>query len=99
MKRMPTGRKNWLFEGSVAASERAANLLTIVGSALRNVLDVRAYLNDVLRRVLAGETDWSKLTPHAWKAEHPEQVRTYRTDGRRRAADGKRTLRRLVNRK
>lgn len=93
MRHVATGRKNWLFKGSVAAGERAANLLTIVASAIRNDLDVRAYLDDVLRRVLAGETDWSALTPHAWKAAHPDKVRAYRTDERRSAADRKRTRR------
>lgn len=93
MKRVATGRKNWMFKGSVAAGERAANLLTIIGSAIRNDLDVRAYLDDVLRRVLQGETDWSTLTPHAWRREHPESVRQYRQDERRQAADRKRTRR------
>lgn len=93
MKRVATGRKNWLFKGSVAAGERAANLLTIIGSAIRNDLDVRAYLNDVLRRVLAGETDWSALAPHVWKQAHPESVRQYRQEERRQAADRNRTRR------
>jgi hypothetical protein len=93
MKRIATGRKNWLFKGSLAAGERAANILTIIGSAIRNDLDVRAYLDDVLRRALAGETDWSSLAPHAWKAEHPEAVREYRADERRQAADRKKTRR------
>ncbi|WP_068129800.1 hypothetical protein [Roseimaritima ulvae] len=74
-------------------AERAANLLTIIGSAIRNDLDVRAYLGDVLRRALAGETDWSELAPHAWKAAHPESIRQYRQDERRQAADRKRTRR------
>lgn len=93
MKRVATGRKNWLFKGSVAAGERAANLLTIVATALRNELDVSAYLYDVLRRALAGETDWADLAPHAWKVEHPEAVRAYRQEERRQAADRKRTRR------
>ncbi len=93
MKRVATGRKNWLFKGSVAAGERAANLLTIIGSAIRNDLDVRAYLDDVLRRVLKGETDWPSLTPHAWRLEHPEAIRHYRQDERRQAADRQRTRR------
>lgn len=93
MKRVATGRKNWLFKGSLAAGERAANLLTIIGSAIRNDLDVRAYLDDVLRRALAGETDWSSMSPHAWKAGHPEAIREYRADERRQAADRKRTRR------
>ena len=93
MKRVATGRKNWLFKGSLAAGERAANLMTITGSAVRNDLDVHAYLDDVLRRVLAGETDWATMAPHAWKVEHPESLRTYRQDERRQAADRKRVRR------
>ena len=67
--------------------------MTIIGSALRNDLDVHAYLDDVLRRVLAGETDWDALAPHIWKAEHPESIRVYREEERRQAADRKRTHR------
>ena len=93
MKRVAVGSKNWLFKGSVAAGERAANLLTIVGSAVRNDLDVAAYLDDVLRRALDGETDWERLAPHVWKAEHPESIRVYRQDERRQAADRKKTRR------
>ena len=93
MKRVATGRKNWLFKGSVAAGDRAANLLTIIVSAQRNDLDVQGYLEDVLRRALAGETDWSALAPHTWKASHPESVRRYRQDERRQAADRKQTRR------
>jgi transposase len=93
MKRVATGRKNWLFKGSLAAGERAANLMTIIGSALRNDLDVHAYLEDVLRRSLAGETDWSAMAPHEWKAGHPESIRMYREEERRQAADRKRTRR------
>jgi transposase len=93
MKRVATGRKNWLFKGSLGAGERAANLMTIIGSAIRNDVDVGAYLEDVLRRSLAGETNWSAMAPHAWKAEHPESIREYRQDERRQAADRKRTRR------
>ncbi len=82
-----------LFKGSLGAGERAANLMTIIGSAIRNDLDVGAYLEDVLRRSLAGETNWSALAPHAWKADHPESIREYRQDERRQAADRKRTRR------
>jgi transposase len=102
MKRVAVGRKNWLFKGSVAAGERAANLMTIIGTAVRNDLDVSAYLQDVLIRALAGETNWAVLAPHAWKAEHPESIRTYRQDERRQAADRKRKRRarqRLLSKK
>ena len=67
--------------------------MTIIGSAIRNDLDVHAYLEDVLRRALAGETNWASLAPHAWKAEHPEAIRVYRKDERRQAADRKRVRR------
>lgn len=97
MKRVATGRKNWLFKGSLAAGERSANLLTIIGSALRNDLDVHAYLLDVLKRSLDGETDWGGMLPHRWKESHPESIRVYRQEERRQAADRKR-VRRAVRR-
>jgi len=93
MKRVATGRKNWLFKGSLASGERAANLMTIIGSAIRNDLDVHAYLEDVLRRSLSGETDWASMAPHVWKQEHPESIRKYRQEERRQAADRKRVRR------
>ena len=95
MKRVATGRKNWLFKGSLSAGERSANLMTIIGSAIRNDLDVHAYLDDVLRRVLAGETNWNALAlaPHTWRESHPESIRAYRQDERRQAADRKRLRR------
>jgi transposase len=83
MKQVAIGRKNWLFLGSVAAGERMADLLTLVSSALRNDLDVWAYLKDVLDRLLAGSTDYAALRPDRWAALHPEHIRTYRADERR----------------
>jgi len=93
MKRVATGRKNWLFKGSLSAGERAANLMTIIGTAIRNDLDVHAYLEDVLRRALAGEIDWAAMSPHTWRESHPESIREYRRDERRQAADRKRVRR------
>jgi transposase len=74
----------------VAAGDRAAGFLTLVASALRNDLDVWAYLDDVLRRLLAGETDCRALRPDAWAREHPEAIRTYRVQERRDKAERKR---------
>ncbi len=93
MKQVALGRKNWLFIGSVAAGERAADLLTLVSSAVRNDLDVWAYVKDVLDQLLAGSTDYSSLRPDVWKAAHPEHVRTYRSEERRDRADAKRVRR------
>ena len=89
MKQVALGRKNWLFIGSVPAGERAADFLTLVSSALRNDLDVWAYLKDVLDRQLAGETDYAALRPDAWRDAHPEAIREYRVTERRDRADRK----------
>jgi hypothetical protein len=77
------------FIGSVAAGERAADLLTLVSSAVRNDLDVWAYVKDVLDQLLAGSTDYASLRPDRWAASHPEHIRTYRTEERRDRADAK----------
>lgn len=87
MKQVALGRKNWLFIGSVAAGERAADFLTLVSSAVRNDLDVWAYLKDVLDRLLAGDTDYHALRPDVWRHAHPEAIREYRAAERRDRAD------------
>jgi transposase len=89
MKQVALGRKNWLFVGSIPAGERAADFLTLVSSAHRNNLDVWAYLNDVLARLLAGETDYTALRPDVWRDVHPEAIREYRAVERRDRADRK----------
>lgn len=83
MKQVAIGRKNWLFIGSVQAGERAANFLTLVSSALRNDLDVYAYLKAVLDALLSGSTDYAALRPDIWALAHPEAIRTYRQAERR----------------
>ena len=95
MKQVAIGRKNWLFVGSVAAGERAADLLTLVSSAVRNDLDVWAYVKCVLDCLLAGSADYASLRPDRWAAAHPDQIRTYRKEERRDRADTKRNRRAL----
>jgi transposase len=87
MKQVAVGRKNWLFVGSVEAGVRAATLLTIVSTAVRNDLDAWAYINDVLGQLLAGSTDYASLRADIWRQSHPESIRNYRSDERRDAAD------------
>ena len=89
MKQVALGRKNWLFIGSVAAGVRAADFLTLVSSAVRNDLDVWAYIEDVLDRLLAGETNYAAFLPDAWRTTHPEAIRQYRVAERRDRADRK----------
>lgn len=83
MKQVALGRKNWLFIGSVAAGYRAADLMTLCSSAIRNDLDVYAYVKDVLDTLLAGSTDYDSLRPDVWAQSHPESVREYRAEERR----------------
>lgn len=89
MKQVALGRKNWLFIGSVAAGQRAADFLTLVSSALRNDLDVWAYIKDLLDQLLAGVTDYAALRPDTWRQLHPEAIRQYRVAERRDRADRK----------
>jgi hypothetical protein len=89
MKQVAIGRKNWLFAGSVAGGERNANFITLISSAHRNDLDIWGYVNDVLKRLLAGETNYPPLLPWNWAAEHPSSIRTYRQEERRQRADRK----------
>jgi hypothetical protein len=87
MKQVALGRKNWLFLGSVEAGARAATLLTVISTAVRNDLDVYAYVKDVLDQLLGGSKDYHSLRADVWKQSHPDAVRTYRADERRDAAD------------
>jgi transposase len=93
MKQVAIGRKNWLFVGSVAAGERAADFLSLVSSAVRNDLDVWAYVKGVLDRLLAGDRDYAAMRPDRWAASHPEHIRHYRADERRYRADARQTRR------
>ncbi len=83
MRDVAVGRKNWIFAGSLAGGERNSGFLTLVSSAHRNDLDVWAYVDDVLKRLLAGETNYQPLLPWNWAEAHPESIRTYRQDERR----------------
>ena len=83
MKQIGLGRKNWLFCGSVAGGERNAGFMTLVSSAHRNDLDVWGYVNDVLKRLLAGQTDYEPMLPWNWGAAHPDSIRQFRQEERR----------------
>ena len=81
------GHPIWLFIGSIDAGYRAADLMTLVSSAVRNDLDVFVYVKDVLDTLLGGSRDYATLRPDVWKLAHPEAVRIYRQDERRHRAE------------
>ena len=82
MKQVALGRKAWLFVSNVASGERSAKMMSLVSSARRHDLDTRAYINDVLRQLLDGSTDYTSLLPDVWKRSHPESIRRYRQEER-----------------
>jgi hypothetical protein len=79
--------------GRIEPGYRAADLLSLVSSAVRNDLDVFVYVQDVLDQLLAGESDDHALRPDVWKESHPEAVRVYRAEERAARADAKGTKR------
>ena len=87
MKQVALGRKNWMFVGSVAAGYRAADLMTLTSSAIRNNLCVWSYIKGVLDALLAGSLDYTALRPDAWAASHPEHIRQYRVDEKKSRAE------------
>lgn len=93
MRQVALGRKNYLFAGSVRGGERNAGFLTLASSAIRNDLDVWAYIKDVLDQLLAGSTDYETLLPWNWAQSHPESIRQYRQEERKDRADRKRERR------
>ena len=62
-----TGRKNWLFAGTLAAGQRAATITSLIQSAKLNGHDPYAYLKDVLTRLpTQRDRDIAELLPHRW---------------------------------
>ena len=45
------GRKNFLFAGSDAGGERAANIYSLIGTCMLNDIEPYAYLRDLLERL------------------------------------------------
>ncbi|MEZ6064041.1 MAG: IS66 family transposase [Planctomycetaceae bacterium] len=86
MRQVAVGRKNWLFLGSVAAGDRAADLMSLVSSAHRNDLDVWDYVKDVLDQLLSGSTNFASLRPDEWARTHPDSIRNYRQKEREQQA-------------
>ena len=62
------GRANWLFAGTLAAGQRAAAAMSLIGSAKMNGLDPYAYLKDVLERLPTHPMRRiDELLPHRWQ--------------------------------
>ncbi len=65
------GRRNWLFAGSLRAGQRAAAIMSLIGSAKMNDLDPYAYLRDVLERLPTHPASRvAELLPHRWRTSN-----------------------------
>lgn len=51
LRAIALGRKNYLFAGSDAGGERAANIYSLIGTAKLNGINPEAYLRHVLERI------------------------------------------------
>lgn len=68
MRSWAMGRKVWLFAGSELAGQRAAMVMSLVQSARLYGHEPRAYLRDVLERLLEHPNHRiDELLPHRWK--------------------------------
>ncbi len=62
------GRKNWLFLGSKRGGEAAGTLMSLVQTCRVMKIDVRTYLDDVLRRINGHpQSKLHELLPGNWK--------------------------------
>jgi transposase len=69
LRRVCTGRKNWLFCGSDEGGTRAAILYSIVATCKAHAIDVWAYLKDVLERIPTHpDRRRADLLPRNWPA-------------------------------
>jgi hypothetical protein len=68
MKRIATGRKNYLFAGSDDGGETAAILYSFVSTCQRHAINPFVYLRDLLRRLPTHPPDrLAELLPGKWQ--------------------------------
>ena len=70
------GRRNYLFAGSDAGGERAANIYSLIGTAMLNAMDPYLYLRHVLERIAEHPINRiEELLPWNVAANAPEEAR------------------------
>ena len=70
------GRRNYLFAGSDAGGERAANIYSLIGTAMLNAMDPYLYLRYVLERIAEHPINRiDELLPWNVAAKLPEALR------------------------
>lgn len=67
-----TGRKNWLFAGTLLAGQRAAAIMSLIQTAKLNGHGPYAYLRDVLTRLPTRQVRaLGDLPPYRWAPLKP----------------------------
>jgi transposase len=75
MKRIATGRKNWLFVGSDAGGKTAAVLFSFTSTCRRHGIDAFVYLRDILTRLPTHPADrLEELLPDRWAEAQKAQA-------------------------
>jgi transposase len=75
MKRVATGRKNYLFAGSDEGGKTAAVLYSFVSTCQRHELNAFIYLRDILSRLPTHPTErLVDLLPNKWRLRPPTET-------------------------
>ena len=74
LRRLVLGRRNWLFVEGDLGGQRAASILTIVGTCIAQGVNPRAYLHLVTKLIVEGwpQARIHELLPHRLATAHPE---------------------------
>lgn len=74
LRRLPLGRKNWLFTWLDVGGERTAAILTIVATCIAHDVNPRAYLHLVTKLIVNGwpQAKLRELLPDRMLASHPD---------------------------
>ncbi len=66
-RHLAMGRRNWLFAGSHDAAENIAFVFSLLESCNLNEINFEEYLEDILNRMLEGDTDYESMIPCNYK--------------------------------
>ncbi len=66
-RHLAMGRRNWLFAGSHDAAKNIAFVFSLLESCNLNEINFEEYLEDILNRILLGDTDYESMIPCNYK--------------------------------
>ena len=69
LRSMAAGRKNWLFMGSKQGGRTNCVIASFIATCKAPDIHPRLYLEDVLTRLAAGETELEELLPDRWQQD------------------------------